>query len=56
MRDMAIFTGVERGVVVLEPGADVVGAENGDFSGLRQAVGAHHAAVHPADRQHGGIA
>ena len=54
--DMAVFTGVERRVMVLEAGADVVGAQNSHFGRLFQAFGAHHAAVHPADRQHRRIA
>ena len=54
--DLRIATAVKHGVVVSQPGSDVVGAEDGDFSGVAQAVGAHHAAVHPADRQHAGVA
>ncbi len=42
--------------MVFQARADVVGGQNGGFGGVRQAVGAHHADVHPADRQHGGVA
>jgi hypothetical protein len=46
----AVAPRVERGEVVAEPGAHVIGREDRRFRGLPQAVGAHHPAVHPADR------
>ena len=52
MRDVAVFTGIKRGVMVAQLGADVVGAQDGDLGGLLQTVRTHHAAIHPADGQH----
>ena len=47
----------EVDVVVLgQPRGDVVGVQDRGFGGGLQAFGAHHAHVHPADRQHRGIA
>ena len=56
MRDVAVFTRVQRRVMALQACTDVVGAQDGDFGGLLQTFWAHHAAVHPADRQHRRIA
>ncbi len=53
---VAVGACVQRGVVVLEARADVVGREDGRLGGGAQAVRAHHADVHPADRQHRGVA
>ena len=58
MAGFAIFTsaGVQRGVVIGQAMADVVGCQNGCFGGVLQPFGAHHAAIHPADGQYGRIA
>ena len=53
---MSVGARVQRGVVVLEPRADVVGAQDRGLGRGLQALRAHHAAVHPADRQHGRVA
>ena len=52
MRHPAVVAGVQRGVVVAQFVADVVGRQNRRLGGVLQALRAHHAAVHPADRQH----
>ena len=43
-------------VVIGQARRDVVGREDRRLGCALQALGAHHAHVHPADRQHGGIA
>ena len=53
---MPAVAGVQRGVVGAEALADVVGRQNRRFGRVLEALGAHHAAVHPADGQHSGIA
>ena len=47
---MAVGAGVQGGVVRAQAGAHIVGRQYGRLGGLQQAVGAHHAAIHPADR------
>ena len=47
----AVLAGVKRGVVISQAFADVVGRQNRRLGRVLQALGAHHAAVHPADRQ-----
>ncbi len=56
VRHAAVVAGVEHRIVVLELFGDVVGRQNGHAAGLRQAVRAHHAHIHPRNRQHAGIA
>ena len=55
MRYMPVGAGVKRGVVVFQAHADVVGAQDRGFGRRLQAIRAHHAAIHPADRQDGGV-
>ena len=50
------LAGIQRRVMVFQACADVVGAEDGNLGRLLQTLGAHHAAVHPADGQHGSVA
>ena len=61
MRNMACFaigagTCVKRRVVVGQAAADVIGGQNSSFGGMLQTFSTHHAAIHPADGQHSGIA
>ena len=48
--------GIQRWVVIGQALADVIGGQDSSFCGVLQTLGAHHAAIHPADGQHGGIA
>ena len=52
----AVGTRVERGEMIAEADADVVGSEDRPLGRALQAVPSHHPAIHPADRQDGGIA
>ena len=61
MRDAAAFeprnlAAVVDVVGIGQPGGHVVGRQDRHFGGGGQAVGPHHADIHPADRQHGCIA
>ena len=61
VRNMTCFAigtraGVQGRVVVSQAAADVIGGQNSRFGGMLQTFSAHHAAIHPADGQHGGIA
>ena len=56
VRYAAVGAGVQGGVVVFQACADVVGAQNGGFGGVFQAISAHHADIHPCDGQHEGVA
>ncbi|CEI74776.1 Uncharacterized protein PAE221_00336 [Pseudomonas aeruginosa] len=49
--DQAVAAGVEHRVVLLQAMGDVVGIEDGHFRGALEAFAAHHADVHPGDRQ-----
>jgi hypothetical protein len=47
---------VEHGEERLEALGDVVGVEDGELRGAREAVGAHHADIHPGDDEDAGAA
>ena len=48
----AAVAGVQRGEVVAQFMADVIGTQNSDLRGALEGVCAHHAAVHPTDGQY----
>ena len=54
--ELRVGARIEHRVVVGQPGGDVVRAQDRHLGGRAQGVGTHHAAVHPADRQHAGVA
>jgi hypothetical protein len=51
--DQAGCAAIKNREIVLQAGGDVVGVEDGDFGGLGESVGAHHADIHPRDNQDG---
>ena len=54
--DEAAAAFVEHREIIFEALGDVVGVENREFGGAFQAVGSHHADVHPRDDENAGAA
>ena len=55
MGHASVVACIERRVVAAEPGTDVVRGEDGGLRGTPKPVRPHHAAIHPADGQDGGV-
>ena len=56
MGDQAIAAGIEDRIVLFQAAGDVVGIEDRHLRGAFEARAAHHADIHPGDRQDAGAA